>query len=75
MKTFQLLSMVREAALSIVNVIDDYYTLVQENKELRAELKTYKDLIYKDMNRPHPAEAMLTLMNEGHLTLHKKVDK
>ncbi len=70
MKPFQLLEIVREAALTLVHVIDEYHLLRQENKELKAELKQYKDLIYQASNRPHPAEAILKLMSEDCLTLH-----
>ena len=39
MKPFQLLEIVREAALTLVHVIDEHHRLRQENKELKAELK------------------------------------
>lgn len=72
MTRFEMLHLVRQAASSIIDVIDDYHNLRQENKQLKDELKQYKDLIYQDATRPHPAEAILTLMNEGHMTLHPK---
>mgnify|MGYP000594317642 CR=1 FL=1 len=47
--------------------------LKKENEKLKKELKEYKDIVFNSaMNRPHPAESMLKLMNEGHMTIHPK---
>ena len=37
--------------------------------------REYQDMVFNSaMNRPHPAEAMLKLMSEGHMTIHPKKD-
>ena len=45
------------------------------NDKLKKDLKEYQDIVFNSaMNRPHPAEAMLKLMSEGHMTIHPKKD-
>ena len=47
----------------------------EEVRKLRKENKEYKDMTYQSVNRPHPAEAMLTLIASGNLSLHKSKDQ
>lgn len=61
-------------AHAIIDTIDENIELKEVHK-LRKENKEYKDMIYQSVNRPHPAEAMLTLMASGNLSLHKSKDQ
>lgn len=70
MKSFELLNMVRNAALVIVRTIDQHECLVQENKELRLELQKYKDMIYKQANAPSPHLGWINAIMEGKVTFN-----
>ena len=68
-------SILYNCALEIVNTIEENSFLKKENEKLKKDLKEYQDMVFNSaMNRPHPAEAMLKLMNEGHMTIHPKKD-
>ena len=68
-------SILYNCALEIVNTIEENSFLKKENEKLKKELKEYKDIVFNSaMNRPHPAESMLKLMNGGHMTIHPKKD-
>lgn len=62
-------------AHAIIDTIDENVELKEEVRKLRKENKEYKDMTYQSVNRPHPAEAMLTLMASGNLSLHKSKDQ
>ena len=66
--------MLREINFTSSLVVYRTYTL-EEIETLKKELKEYKDIVFNSaMNRPHPAESMLKLMNGGHMTIHPKKD-
>lgn len=75
MKPFQLIEIVREAALTLVHVIDDHQRLRHENKELKAELQKYKDMIYKQANAPSPHLGWINAMLEGKVTINSDKPK
>ena len=62
-------------AIEIINTIEENSFLKKENEKLKKDLKEYQDIVFNSaMKRPHPAEAMLKLMSEGHMTIHPKKD-
>ena len=62
-------------AIEIINTIEENSFLKKENEKLKKDLKEYQDIVFNSaMNSPHPAEAMLKLMSEGHMTIHPKKD-
>ena len=62
-------------AIEIINKIEENSFLKKENEKLKKDLKEYQDMVFNSaMNRPHPAETMLKLMSEGHMTIHPKKD-
>lgn len=73
MNTNQLLYSLAHA---IIENIEENVELRKEVDKLRKENKTYKDMINDSvMNRPHPADAILTMMASGNLSLHKSEDQ
>ena len=63
-------------AIEIINTLEENSYLKKENERLKKDLKEYQDMVFNfAMNRPHPTEAMLTLMASGNLSLHKSKDQ
>lgn len=57
-------------AATILETLHTKRELRQRVVELEAEVKKYKNLFESGLNRPHPAEGLLTLIANGNVSLH-----